>query len=86
MTLGKEHIPQTQLLSLLLQLLNNSRCGGPSLLALTELSREGSFGGDALLLDEFLDLEIKKISSVLHKRLKGFIVRAGASNASKADK
>lgn len=60
MALGKEHVPKTQLLSLLLQLLDNSRCGGPSLLALAELGGEGSFGGDALLLDEFLDLSDQK--------------------------
>lgn len=54
--LGQEHIPQTQLLGLGLQLLHDGRGGLPSLLALAQLSGEDGVGGDAFFLDEFLDL------------------------------
>lgn len=56
MVLGKEHIPQTNLLSLFLQLLNNSGRSIPSLFALAQLGVEDTFGGDAVFLDELLDL------------------------------
>lgn len=56
MILGQEHIPQTQLLGLLLQLLHDSRSSLPSLLALAQLGGEDRVGGDTVFLDEFLDL------------------------------
>lgn len=54
--LGQEHIPQTQLLGLLLQRLHDSGRSLPSLLALAQLGGEDGVGGDAVFLDEFLDL------------------------------
>lgn len=56
MVLGKEHVPETNLLSLLLQTLQDGGGGGPSLLAFTELGCEDGIGGDAVFFNEFLDL------------------------------
>lgn len=57
MVLRQEHVPQTELLGLLLQALQNGGGGGPSLLTFAELGREDCVGGDAVLFNEFLDLE-----------------------------
>lgn len=54
--LGQEHVPQAELLSLLLQLFHHDRSSLPSLLALAELGGEYGVGGDTVLLDELLDL------------------------------
>ena len=56
MVLGQEHVPQAELLSLLLQLLHHRGGVLPSLLALAELGGEYSIGGDTVFLDELLDL------------------------------
>lgn len=58
--LGQEHIPQTQLLGLLLQRLHDSRGGLPSFLAFAQLGGEDGVGGDAVFLDEFLDLYVTR--------------------------
>ena len=57
MVLGQEHVPQTELLGLLLEALQDGGGGGPSLLTFTELSREDGVGRDAVFFNEFLDLE-----------------------------
>jgi hypothetical protein len=56
MGLGQEHVPQTELLGLELQLLHDGGNGLPSLLALTQLGGVDSIGGDTVLLDKLLDL------------------------------
>lgn len=56
MALGQEHVPQTELLGLELQLLHDGGGSLPSLLALAQLGGEDGVGGDTVLLDELLDL------------------------------
>ena len=57
MVLWQEHVPQTELLGLGLQLLHDRGGSLPSLLALAQLGGEDGIGGDTVLLDELLDLE-----------------------------
>jgi hypothetical protein len=59
--LGEEHVPETHLLGLDLELLDHGGGGLPSLFALAELGREEGFGGDTVLFDEFFDLESESI-------------------------
>jgi hypothetical protein len=55
--LRQEHVPQTELLGLLLQTLQDGRGGGPSLIAFAELGLEDGVGRDTVFLNEFLDLK-----------------------------
>jgi hypothetical protein len=54
--LGQEHVPQAQLAGLDFQVLEDRRGGLPSLLAVAELGLEDGVRGDAVFLDELLDL------------------------------
>lgn len=56
MGLGQEHVPQAELLGLLLQLLHDDGGGLPPLLAFAQLGREDGITGDTVLLDKLLDL------------------------------
>jgi hypothetical protein len=56
MVLGQEHVPQAELLGLLLQLFHHDRGSCPSLLALAKLGGEDGVGGNTVFLDELLDL------------------------------
>lgn len=58
MVLRQEHVPETKLLGLLLQALQDGGGGGPSLLAFAELGCEDGIGGNAVFFNEFLDLEV----------------------------
>jgi hypothetical protein len=55
--LGQKHIPQTEFLSLLLQVFYDGRVGAEALLdGGAELLVEDEVGGDAFFFDELLDL------------------------------
>lgn len=56
MVLRQEHVPQPQLLRLMLQLVDDLRVGLPSLLAFAELCEVDLVGGNALFFDKLLNL------------------------------
>jgi hypothetical protein len=57
MRLGKEHVPEPELARTLLQVLDNARVRREALLRrLAQLPHVNIVGGDALFLDELLDL------------------------------
>lgn len=70
MVLGQKHIPQPQLSGLGFQLLEDSRSSGPSLGSLTQFSLENGISGDAVFLNEFLDLKQAASVSMELGRLK----------------
>lgn len=55
MALGEEHIPEPELLCLLLQVVDNGRVVIPSLRALTDLRLQDGIGWNTFLLDELCD-------------------------------